>query len=35
MTKTFSFRIEIPEDDCVSKFFLLAEEKCKSPPEES
>ena len=29
MTKTSSFRIEIPEDDCVSNFFLLADEKCK------
>ena len=35
MTKTTSFRIEIPEDDWVSKFFLLANEKCKTPPEES
>ena len=25
MTKTASFRIEIPEDDWVSKFFLLAD----------
>ena len=29
MTKIASFRIEIPEDDWVSKFFLLADEKCK------
>ena len=29
MTRTASFRFEIPEDDWVSKFFLLADEKCK------